>query len=614
MADQRIQATENLIGANHPTLTDTLNRLTLVDHNTDGTHKKIGNVVMVSSYANLPAAITAIGSTECVLMLDADIACGADATIPSTTELMGVNGSVITVASGKTLTVNGIITARSQIFAGSGSVTLSGSGKRKVWPEWFGAIGDGSTDDTAAFQKCVNTGAPIILGPGKSYVVENIDVLIDNIHIIGTRPGNLWASTSGLGSALKAKSGANYILRYGDSVSPAVNGHIIEGVTFLGDAASQGAATDSYGVLLEYGTQVTIRDCTFDKCGGAVVPVNADRLRLDNCYFFNNYAALYYDSSVITTANVACSGVTITHCHTRTNVYGVFFSGERTDFDMTFIGGYWGGNGYNQTGVNDVYVTGAARSLRFYGVNFENGTDSPASAKPEIVKIGMVHTGTHIGLETVIFNGCTFFDNNITANASKLITVVDSTSTTYPSILRVIFDGNIIQNLASSPFNIPDTASSVRYGIYQHNETRGSGYYPTQAAFRVSANSVSSYTLAGAGLYTPILTQLLLNPTSGYSMNTYESGSILVNTGSVSGKTYNLPSVSASDIGVTFEFVNTAAQNIVVFPYTGGRILGTSAIDKSVATPSSIPGGFKLVCTGVEQWAVISSTGTLIYG
>lgn len=39
MADQRILASEYLIGANHPTLTDTLNRLTLIEHNTDGSHK-----------------------------------------------------------------------------------------------------------------------------------------------------------------------------------------------------------------------------------------------------------------------------------------------------------------------------------------------------------------------------------------------------------------------------------------------------------------------------------------------------------------------------------------------------------------------------------------------
>lgn len=39
MADQRIIYTEEVVGANHPTKADTLNRLSLVDHNNDGTHK-----------------------------------------------------------------------------------------------------------------------------------------------------------------------------------------------------------------------------------------------------------------------------------------------------------------------------------------------------------------------------------------------------------------------------------------------------------------------------------------------------------------------------------------------------------------------------------------------
>jgi len=41
MADQTIQATESMVGANHPTLADTLNRHGLVEHKTDGTHKAI---------------------------------------------------------------------------------------------------------------------------------------------------------------------------------------------------------------------------------------------------------------------------------------------------------------------------------------------------------------------------------------------------------------------------------------------------------------------------------------------------------------------------------------------------------------------------------------------
>ncbi|MBI2412482.1 MAG: hypothetical protein HYV24_04655 [Deltaproteobacteria bacterium] len=39
MADQRIQYTEELVGANHATKSDTINRLSLVEHNNDGTHK-----------------------------------------------------------------------------------------------------------------------------------------------------------------------------------------------------------------------------------------------------------------------------------------------------------------------------------------------------------------------------------------------------------------------------------------------------------------------------------------------------------------------------------------------------------------------------------------------
>ena len=38
MPDQRIQYTEELVGAGHPTKADTLNRLVLVEHNPDGTH------------------------------------------------------------------------------------------------------------------------------------------------------------------------------------------------------------------------------------------------------------------------------------------------------------------------------------------------------------------------------------------------------------------------------------------------------------------------------------------------------------------------------------------------------------------------------------------------
>jgi hypothetical protein len=71
-ADQRIQYTEEMVGASHPTKSDTLNRLSLVEHNTDGTHKAAAgttlgvvlkstydaNTILAADADNTPAAVT----------------------------------------------------------------------------------------------------------------------------------------------------------------------------------------------------------------------------------------------------------------------------------------------------------------------------------------------------------------------------------------------------------------------------------------------------------------------------------------------------------------------------------------------------------------------------
>jgi hypothetical protein len=87
MADQRIQATENMVGANHPTLADTLNRLTLVQHNTDGTH-----VLTMTAQAN--GFTIAGGTTSKTLTVPLDAS---------------VSGTLI-CAPGKTFTCNHTIT------------------------------------------------------------------------------------------------------------------------------------------------------------------------------------------------------------------------------------------------------------------------------------------------------------------------------------------------------------------------------------------------------------------------------------------------------------------------------------------------------------------------
>jgi len=79
-------------------------------------------------------------------------------TIPSNVKLQIQQGAIISIDSGITLTMSREPDAgRYQIFSGSGSI----SGLDQVYPEWFGAVGDNSTDDTTALTKAENSAEKI---------------------------------------------------------------------------------------------------------------------------------------------------------------------------------------------------------------------------------------------------------------------------------------------------------------------------------------------------------------------------------------------------------------------------------------------------------------------
>jgi hypothetical protein len=84
-------------------------------------------------------------------------------------------GAKFSIASGKTLTISGSIDAGlDQIFSGSGTVSL---GKiKEVYPQWWGAKGDGSTDDTTEIQAAIDslpTDGGKLFFPNGTYVISS---------------------------------------------------------------------------------------------------------------------------------------------------------------------------------------------------------------------------------------------------------------------------------------------------------------------------------------------------------------------------------------------------------------------------------------------------------
>ena len=67
-----------------------------------------------------------------------------------------VNKAKLSIDSGITVTISGVIDASMhQIFSGAGNVSLTAGSCEYVLPQWWGAVGDGSTNCTSAFNAAV---------------------------------------------------------------------------------------------------------------------------------------------------------------------------------------------------------------------------------------------------------------------------------------------------------------------------------------------------------------------------------------------------------------------------------------------------------------------------
>lgn len=131
----------------------------------------------VRLYANLAAAVAAIGSNAATLLIPDAQTMAADLTIPATTTIRLLHGGTVAVGTGLTLTLNCQIEAGAyQIFicAGTGKVVFGAGSTRGLRPEWWGAKGDDSTDCTAAFvlANAAASAGVVSLGPKQNILLS----------------------------------------------------------------------------------------------------------------------------------------------------------------------------------------------------------------------------------------------------------------------------------------------------------------------------------------------------------------------------------------------------------------------------------------------------------
>lgn len=139
----------------------------------------IGNIqqlvsqTSVSAYSSLTVAVAAIGGTQKTLIIDVSTTLTGNTAIPSTLSIQCVSPGTIT-SNGFSLNINGPFSSVGNytIFLGfsSGNVTFN-QYQDKIQAEWFGEVGDNSTDNTSArsvLMGCAiaSGGRKIVYGPG----------------------------------------------------------------------------------------------------------------------------------------------------------------------------------------------------------------------------------------------------------------------------------------------------------------------------------------------------------------------------------------------------------------------------------------------------------------
>lgn len=252
----------------------------------------------VKNYHLLADSIAAIGTNQAILVISNEQLLQANTTIPANIKLQFSQTGIFNIASGVTVTVSGTLDAGPhQVFSGPGSVMISNSSV-KASPQWWGAKGDGNTDDTIAIQKAINASNNIYLAkgtyvlgtitPGSSYLENRLLVLRSNISIMGDGPT----------SVLKLKdhlldnpddNNSNAHMMGGNDLSSITIANVKFDMNGANNLNPSGKIRNAMALFILGGNNISIKNSFFNNCAGH--NVIALRESAKNVKSYNAYIA-----------------------------------------------------------------------------------------------------------------------------------------------------------------------------------------------------------------------------------------------------------------------------------------------------------------------------------
>lgn len=303
--------------------------------------------------AKFSALISAIGSNTATIRLPykSGSRCAINTlTIPSNITLDNTDGTGIKINSGQVLTVVGPVVSTPKLLfsnatAGLGTVSFSGNHAMSIiYPEWFGAKADGSTDCAASIQAAQTALTTLGGGAGGSVLyfsagTYNVSAAIVLLQVKGIR----WQGAGRINCIINSTT-----------PTPIIQGNGVWYSRFEGLRFTQSVATTNQGMIELDGNYDSVHtqgvqantfiDCLFAGHANSTYTFTINRqgggaAQGDHCEFYN--------------------------CHFSGSSSRCFWQNGSNVLNTLFIGGDF--QGYQKTGI---HLTGG--SVNVYGTSFES--------------------------------------------------------------------------------------------------------------------------------------------------------------------------------------------------------------------------------------------------
>ncbi len=427
---------KTLLAGSNVTITDNASDITIAATGEANTASNVGagtgTIYKAKTGVDLELKSLVAGTNITITNGASDITIAASGSVgeANTYSSMGSGSDGETLVSTK----SGVDLPFKRIKAGNGIVLTSETNDIKVANitytynvKFYGALGDNSTDDTAAIQSAIDaakvTGGEVYFPQGEYIITSQLNCYISSVGILGNKGVSF--KGDGAGNTLLKYTGVSapttYILDYGtsDTTTPysgdwgyikdigflSSNSYYINGLRVVRRAAIELSGLKFYN--LNYGLELN-----------SVLSSSMTNVWSQG----NNYGMLAKNG---TSAFSSCNGNTMVDCHMSSNNYGGM---DYQNGSVTIIGGSTEGNG-------------ASGGTAAYGIKYTRDS-SQLGVDPN----GITITGKH------------YFESNGSTSVGKAdIWIVHSEV------------ANIVTSVENSNFNRNSTTYCTNNILYEHN-------------------------------------------------------------------------------------------------------------------------------------------------